>query len=245
MEPDVLVIVPSRGRPERAAEMTEAFEATSVRSKLLVLLDDNDSKAPVYRVAARDRGVTDETKIMWWIARQNGFAPRLSHAALAASTTGEYRAVVSWGDDHIPRTVGWDQKLLEALDVHSAKAGSGFAYPDDTIQEGRLPTACLVTCDVVRAMGYLTPPGLGHLYVDDVWLTIGKALGIIKYVPEVIIEHKHWLKDGVLMDETYQNGTSDTVWADDGRAWDEFRESGEMALAIKRIARDLGLPDCD
>lgn len=50
---------------------------------------------------------------------------------VARHCTKEYRVLASLGDDHVPRTPGWDRLLLEAIGV---MGGTGFAYGNDLLK---------------------------------------------------------------------------------------------------------------
>lgn len=177
---NLLVIVPSRGRPASVARLWDAWQATAAPrtrhcAELLVCLDDDDPTADDYPVGPA-----------YAIGPRDGFAPRLSAVAHAYASSG-WDALASWGDDHVPVTRGWDAALCDAL----TELGTGFAYGNDLIQGERLPTACAMTSDVVRTLGWMTPPGFAHMYVDDVWRDLGRAIDRIRYLPDVVIEHLH------------------------------------------------------
>jgi hypothetical protein len=102
------------------------------------------------------------------------------------------------GDDSVPETVEWDQRLIEA-------AGSdGVAWPNDGIQGGKFGTMLVLGGDLVREMGWIAPPGLKHLYVDNLWTAIGRARGKATYLPEVIVRHHHFSNGLAIYDETYR-----------------------------------------
>jgi hypothetical protein len=179
---DLAVIVPSRQRPASVHRLCQAWADTAdgtVQADLIVCLDHDDDTIHDYPESG------DYGFLSYSLADRNGFAPRLTAEALKEAPA--YFALASWGDDHIPRTEGWDSALVEAL----RDIGTGFAYGDDLIQGENLPTACAMTSDIVQALGWMTPPGMAHLYVDDVWLTLGRELGRIRYLPDVVIEHYH------------------------------------------------------
>lgn len=172
---DLLVIIPSRGRPGHIADLWAAWEATSAGvAQLVVCVDDDDESRYAYPAGPH-----------YHVGPRAGFAPRLS--SLATEVAPHWGAVASWTDKHRPRTPGWDRVLVEQL----AELGTGFVYGDDLMHGPGLPTACAVTTDVVQALGYLTPPELPHLYVDNVWADWGQAIHRIRYLGDVVIEHMH------------------------------------------------------
>ena len=116
----------------------------------------------------------------------------------------DFRFLGSIGDDHVPRTPGWDRIVIETL----SDMGTGLCYGDDLLQGSTLPTACFMTSDIVRALGYMCPPVLIHMYVDNFWMELGKALDRIRYLPEVVIDHMHMHTGKASRDSVYSNGES-------------------------------------
>lgn len=199
---DLLVIVPSRGRPGQAAELYEAVTATSrARTDMFLAWDDDDPAGHAYR-AMTHRGwrTSAAGECRLWPAT----GPRRTLAGwtntIAAAESGRYRAFASLGDDHRPRTPGWDAQLLAALDE---MGGTGIAYGDDLLQGKRLPTAPVISGDIVAALGWMCQPSLRHWFVDNVWGVLGQGAGCLRYLPDVVIEHLHYLRTGAVPDHTY------------------------------------------
>jgi hypothetical protein len=206
----LLVIVPSRGRPASVHRLCQEWAATSTAgAELLVCLDDDD-------LTADDYPTSGDYPFLWYsIGPRDGFAPRLSAEAVDAAPL--YDVLGSWGDDHVPRTPGWDRAILDAL------PSTGFAYGDDLIQGERIPTACHMTSDIVTALGWMTPPGFAHMYVDDVWRDLGQAIDRITYLPDVIIEHLHPLVLGLEADALVIDANSDEAMAADRHRYQEWK----------------------
>ena len=125
---DLLVIVPSRGRPGNIARLLDSVHATArAQTHLHVAVDDDDEKLPQYRTvmdhAGRD-GDTLET------------GPRKGLCAwtneVAVRRAGEYPFLASFGDDMVPRTPGWDAALLRGI---AHMGGTGTVYPWDGARE--------------------------------------------------------------------------------------------------------------
>lgn len=216
---DLLIITPTRGRPQWARRLIEAVEQTATAATELILAADDD-----------DRSCDDmEIESDWpdWVSLVRG--PRQTCAAwsnrIAAGYGHAYRALASFGDDHVPRTHGWDSLLLAAIDD---MGGTGIAYPDDLGQRENLPTAPVISSDIPAALGWLFYPPMIHYWADNVWKDIGEGAGCLRYVPEAVVEHIHpgWGKTE--MDLTYYEawpaGDHDRdayeAWCRDGRAGD-------------------------
>lgn len=128
-------------------------------------------------------------------------------------------AVAFMGDDHRPRTVGWDQRYVTELGA----LGTGFVYGDDTIQGENIPTQCAMTTNIVSAFGRMAPEGLRHLYVDNYWRDLGKAAQCIRYLPDVVIEHCHPCAGKAEWDEGHIRVNAPEVWSHDDAAYQNYK----------------------
>jgi hypothetical protein len=182
---DLLVIVPSRGRPENIRRLLQAYDTTKAYAPLLVAVDDDDPMLDEYCSLQR----SSEDGDVFPFALQIG--PRRSLSGwtndIAVDRAPAYTALASMGDDHVPRTLHWDQRVIDTLH----ELGTGLCYGDDLHQGARLPTACFVTSDIVAALGYMSPPEMSHFYCDDFWRDFGNDLARLRYLPDVVIEHLH------------------------------------------------------
>lgn len=224
---DLLVIVPSRGRPGRLADMLRAALALAESETDFVIgVDDDDPASYSLLWAALEPDLRPRVTVM--SGPRDTVSGWTNH--LAAGGQSRYRALASLGDDHMPRTQGWDRLLLGAI---GAMGGTGFAYGDDGIQGAALPTAVAVSADIVRALGWMMPPSLRHYRIDDAWRDLGAGAGCLAYVPEVIIEHLHPGAGKAAFDATYADGASRDQ--EDEVAYQAWRRD-RMAADIATVA---------
>lgn len=168
---ELLVIVPSRGRPESVEELSEAFfHHSDGLADLLFATDDDQEHYPFVKGVMYERGPR---------LRLNGTLNRVAN-----KYADIYDYIGFMGDDHRPRTHGWDTKVIWAL-RHNA-----VVYGNDLIWGAGLPTAVFLQAEVIRKLGYMAPPELVHMYLDNFWLEFGKRTSI-KYLDDVVIEHMH------------------------------------------------------
>ena len=133
------------------------------------------------------------------------------------------------GDDCVPQTEGWEEKLSEA-------AGDwAIAYPDDGMWGEKQCTHPCIGGDLVRAAGFWGMPTLEHNFIDGVWLSIGKALGLLAYVDEVKFDHRHWRNEKAVEDVVYLIG--DSLYEKDEAAYREYGKSGAFRSTIMRISK--------
>lgn len=175
---DLLIITPTRERRENAARLDEAVARTATAQTDLMFAVDEDDRSYDELVTV---GPTS------FVHGQRADCIRWTNR-LAAEYGSRYRALASLGDDHVPVTEGWDSRLLAAIDD---MGGIGIAYGNDTKQGARLPTAPVLSSAIVTALGWFMLPQMSHFYCDDCWRDLGLRAGCLRYLPDVIIEHKH------------------------------------------------------
>jgi hypothetical protein len=122
------------------------------------------------------------------------------------------------GDDNRFRSEGWDEELHKALD----EMGGGVAYADDMWHHENLPTAWFVSAKIVEALGWMAMPTLTHLYMDNVWSTIGRGIAHFKYVPSAVIEHLHPTYGKNQWDDSYRRTNSPEMYEHDRLAFEEW-----------------------
>lgn len=178
----ILMIIPTRNRPNNIRELVSSWLDTSNsgESELLIAVDDDDLKLSEYQSLVLPE---DVHLIVGPRLRLGGTLNRL-----AIMNAPFYDSLGFMGDDHRFRTPGWDIKFNIALYMLGKY---GIVYGNDLLQGEALPTAVVLSSDIVKVLGYMAPPGLIHFYLDNFWKDLGNFIGTIKYFPDVIIEHMH------------------------------------------------------
>lgn len=134
------------------------------------------------------------------------------------------------GDDVLLKTPDGVAALInEAQDFF-------IAYPNDRIQRHHLCTHFCLGGELVRTVGYLVPPGIRHHYMDNIWMTIGLNTGLLRYRPDIIFSHAHFLR-GREYDDTYEK-----VYLPDGSMKPEAESYGKTIFDLwmkKRAQEDI------
>lgn len=231
MIPRMLVIVPTRGRPENVARLEQAIKDTETsRADFLYVVDHDDPKAAEYTRLGLSRLIVLHDRLrlggtLNWAARK--------YADL-------YDAIGFMGDDHLPRTEAWDLRVLQALDVGTGGLTPRVVYGDDLLQGANLPTAVFLHSRIVTALGYMVPPGMIHLYLDNFWKELGQALNGLVYLPEVVIEHMHPVAGKADWDDRYAEVNAPAMDMGDKVKFLDYKESGVFASALERVRREYG-----
>jgi hypothetical protein len=212
----MILIVPTRHRPESVARLLEAFQKTAKVSDILFGVDFDDASEYTVSEQFIERGPR---------LKMNG-----TLNALANKYKDDYEFIGFMGDDHLPQTEGWDEELIREIGNRP-----GFAYGNDLFQGARLPTAVVMSSSIVKAIGYMAPPVLVHLYLDNFWMDMGRRISNLRYREDVIIEHLHYLNGKSEKDAGYAEVNSPEIGSADRDAYVRYCRSGEFEEAALKI----------
>ena len=192
---ELLVICPSRGRPERLRGMVQSFKETaSEGTELVVYVSEDDPAVVGYR------GIEG---IDLHIGERLSLVGVLNKFSIEVYPDVKYYGEVN--DDHVYRTKRWDKTLIG----HIEKGGGwGIACGNDTVPkdwyECRHPSACVISGNIVRTLGCFVDPRFQHMYVDDYLRDIGESINGLFYDSDVVVEHRHFLNGKAEKDDNYR-----------------------------------------
>lgn len=215
MNDELLVLVPSRGRPGNVERLAAAWDETQTGATLWVCLDDDDPLVDEYMKVAAEHPC-----VLLLVAPRMRLGGTLNYYAVERA--GDFRWVGFMGDDHLPRTLRWDEEVTRVLADLENTAGYGMVYGDDLFQGENLPTAVFMSGNIPRRLHFIAPPGQTHLYLDDFWKALGIRLGCLQYLPEVVIEHMHPAAGKADTDATYDEANSISRYALDRAHFDAY-----------------------
>lgn len=210
----MLTIVPTRGRNTNAIRLFDAINATADFTELVFAIDADDVKT--YNGLMTEINHTNNIKVV--IANCMGMNATLNHWANWYAP--DYDFITFMGDDHLPKTGGWDTHLANAIGNKP-----GVAYGNDLLQGENLPTAVTISAGIVEALGWMAPPPLKHLFMDNFWLALGQSLGNIHYLPDVIIEHLHYTNGKAQTDEGYLAVNDSSIHSADLQYFNYYMEN--------------------
>jgi hypothetical protein len=108
------------------------------------------------------------------------------------------------GDDVLPRTKDFDLQLIKA-------AGSdGMAYANDLLKGEKHAAHPVIGGDLIRRLGWIAPPGMEKLYIDNVLMDVASVMNKAHYLPDVIMEHLHFSNGKAPNDATYRKPSAES-----------------------------------
>ena len=201
-------ILPSRSRPHNIQRLIEAWYTTDATTPVELCLDLNDPCLPQYLSIPLPSGWSVVT------GERDGLS-RVYNDALSRHPAASWYGFIA--DDVVPLTAGWDIKLIETA------GRDGMAVPAGGHDPSGAPHFMLGG-DLVRSVGWLSLPGLDRLYIDTAWQRIAEARGILRRVPDVVLEHRHFSNKKARIDSTYLKHRK----AQDKLIYDNWRQHGNF-----------------
>jgi hypothetical protein len=207
--------------------------AARVATQIVLAVDRDDPTLPEYRKRF-------PTSSGGWVALvileddETGNLVRATNTISMRIAAADPTCVIgNLGDDHVVRTPGWDARIADEL------VTPGIAYGDDGLQGERLPTAPFISAEIVTALGWYALPMCRHLFVDNAWRDIGLGAGVLRYLPDVVIEHMHPLAGKGAWDPGYEQANGpDSVERDKAayQRWRKIRMEQDIARVRAAIA---------
>lgn len=214
----VYVFVPSRGRPGNIAELWQSITDTKTGDVTLIVgVDRDDPEVRGYLEVYMDRyKYEDGPKFNMHIGRPSRLGPWLNRLARMYWDDG---AILSFlGDDHRPRSAGWDREVAEAA------GDKGIVYGNDLLQRENLATAVFITSNIVKELGFYVPEGMVHMFLDNFWGELGRRSKTLTYLPDTIIEHMHFSNGKSEGDDTYRATNNGEMMSSDEVRYKDWLE---------------------
>lgn len=188
-------LLSTRGRPEACQEVLDACEATGMTSRGLVYVDETFDEYEGLRLPSN-----------WRIHRSRKWG---SIAASMNYCLKRYPNATQYGwlaDDNIPQTHGWDKALEAAAGDWCISCARDLWFSE---LQWVYPTGgpCFTSglcwgAKLISAAGWWPLPGVYQGGIDGAWNDISGFLGLTRYLPDVIIEHRNWQTKKREWDET-------------------------------------------
>lgn len=206
-------------------DLIATFDQTcTADTRIICRVDDDDPTLEGYRQAVPHHLI---------VGKRIGLGASINEMALARIDRDDIIGFM--GDDHRPRTHGWDLRVIEEIVAKPL----AVVYGDDLLQGRNLATHVFMASQLVRRLGYFCPPGVGHMYIDNFWMDLGRSLGTLTYLSDVVIEHMHPLAGKADWDQGYVDVNNSKVYDRDRHAY-EFYMKDRFANDIWRVVTNEG-----
>lgn len=208
----ISLLLPSRGRPDWLRRLWQSVQDTADKPRnveMVVYVDNDDDsygfKLPLVRFVRGERIILSE---MWNECYKISIGEICGHM----------------GDDIVFASKGWDTLLINKFREYGDRIV--FVHGDDCsgVHGPNFGTHGFIHRKWASAVGYFVPPYFSSDY-NDTWLNdVANTLGRRVYIDEIKTDHRHYIFNKSVKDQTYQDrldrGVRDKV--------DEVYHSHEM-----------------
>ncbi len=216
----ILIILPSKGRPEKIEGFYETWRrTTNGLSEVVTFLDEDD---PALRKYKKHKDITFD------IGSGKSFSDACNRA-FKKNPNYKYYFIVS--DDHRLKSDNWEKRFTNIIEENG---GKGVSFGDDLMYGNKIASAALVSGNIFRSLGFVTLPGLIHMYTDAFWTEIGRKLNKLFYFPDIIIEHLHFTVGKSPVDSIYLSVDNKIVYEHDKKVFNTWKRE-QMKNDIEKI----------
>lgn len=217
------LLVPTRNRPGSIKAIAEEYKKYGHGYvDIIIGVDDDDINLHDYENVANEYG------LQMIVGARKRLGPTLNDMAVLFAE--DYFALGFIGDDMRPRTQGWDGKILGSL--HGLK--TGFTHGDDGAWGDQLATQVFLTSDIVEQLGYMVPPGIIHMYLDNFWSDFARKIDRFEYHGDILIEHLHPAWGKAEHDDLYAETNNSERMNADRILYEEYK-AGRMDEDVRKI----------
>ncbi len=220
-------LIPSLNRPHLLKNFFDGYKKTEGSTPGMVLVDKTDPKKDDYLKLEYPKG--------WTLVLTNG-------VTMGDKVREVWHQIkdLDWvgllNDDHIPRTQGWDKKVLSLLTGSNIIGTNDGPTPDKPWKApGKLCGATCWSGKVLRTVGYMFPEGLHHLFIDDVWEFLGGRAQNIQIMMDVCVEHNHAYIHKA-EDDTHKQVNSQESWKRDHEAYQAWHRTEAHQAMVKLVS---------
>lgn len=225
----LLSICCSFRRPTLLRGMLKSYYDTkaSDKTEVFVYLHLDDPHLEEYRAFIDD--------YQYKIDRHRCLQEVINHVVFEVYPEIPYYQVIV--DDHVCRTMRWDEMLISALERND---GWGFACARDLVNNDNWhnaehPSGEIFSWKQASTLGYAYPRNFMQTGMDFYAKDLGKSLGALTLVPEAIIEHLWYHGSDRPMDKNLAENYSQSSLEYAHKAYDDWKRE-ERIIALNKIA---------
>lgn len=215
---DIAIILPTKGRPENFKRFIESYNTnTSGNSTVIPVFDD-------FEVVSYEWN-------NYYIAtpQSYGLVRKLNHAANILRLKG-YKYLIFMADDLVIHTKDFDKMIAE---VFKEEPKTNLIYWEDMLNGKMIANHWAIRTDVVSRVGFMALPVCKHCFIDNFWTKVGNETGTIKYMPNIVIEHRHYVGRTAPLDDTYRLSNNSDVMSHDSEAYNKYMAEELPKFLIK------------
>lgn len=142
-------------------------------------------------------------------------------------------------DDQVPASSLWDVELLKSVQGWNVvSSNDGWQAPQ------RIHGAIVWSGPFLRAVGWIFPPDLRHIFQDNIWEELGNEMGVWHRRMDVMVKHLHPAREPGYVPGPTMDPEGD-LWKHDAAVFNGWRvfEKPKNLQAIAELKKAYGLTE--
>jgi hypothetical protein len=148
----------------------------------------------------------------------------------------DFDVVLCASDDMIPVVDKWDEYICCAMQEHFPNL-DGALHFNDGYTENNLITLSILGKKLYDYFGYIYHPDYKSLYCDNEFTEAVKALNKVKYLPDIIIKHEHYSREGNINSGDLDFAAKKTLFFS-GRDGAVYNKRKQLGFPREKITND-------
>lgn len=214
-------LLPSLSRARELEKFFEAYLKAESSTPVMVLVDKEDPEKDEYTK------LTYPEKCFLVFTEKRSMGEKV-HEVWEQIKDQDWVGILN--DDHRPITAQWDQRVLSQINGTNVVFTNDGETPEKPWNfPKRMCGAIAFSGKILRTLGWMFPPGIKHLYSDEVWGALFGRAQCAQGLGDVCVFHDHAYLKPEKRDDTFKlingeqglvngEGTS-PLWLDDKRAF--------------------------
>jgi hypothetical protein len=199
----ILVKFPTRGRPNKFLDTYEKYvNLAQNKNDLFVMVTlDTDDETVTSEFIENIKSKFSNVQIDIGIS-----GTKIKAVNRDMEKAPYYDILLLASDDMVPMVDGYDEIIRKNM-INYYPDTDGVLWFNDGIQGKNLNTLCIIGRKYYNRFGYIYYPEYKSFYCDDEFTYIANQLRRQKYFDQIIIEHKHFVQNQELWDNTYDKNS--------------------------------------
>jgi hypothetical protein len=148
----------------------------------------------------------------------------------------DFDVVLCASDDMIPVVDKWDEYICCAMQEYFPNL-DGALHFNDGYTENNLITLSILGKKLYDYFGYIYHPDYKSLYCDNEFTEVVKALSKVKYLPDIIIKHEHYSREGNINSGDLDFSAKKTLFFS-GRDGEVYNKRKALGFPTEKITND-------
>lgn len=209
------ILCPTRNRVDGAKRLVDSIISTAsdpASVEILFYVDSDDPSITRYQEVLGDMVTVGEP-----------MSVSKSWNIIAQKSNGDILTMAN--DDQVYRTNGWDSRIVEETQKFPDQIYC--MWTQDGINGSGHCAFPIVSRKWYETLGYFSPGIFEFLYNDTWIMDIGRRVGRLHYIEDVVLEHLHFTAEKSEMDDTYARSRRDGQVDRDRKKFEETQNMRE------------------